>query len=367
MMSNMQEAEALFKAGKFKEAKVLFQKFANEGNPRAMYFMAQYANVDIGIQLTASDAALAWLQKGIATEDPLCGVQYLMVKKEEDTTSYPEEDWVKTLEMQAEDDVISNVLGNYYIWKNTDKEAPQMKRGWQLLEMGAAHGYWKSMIDLAFYYDGTVKGPNDVDKTNVYYEQVQQMGIAEGIYHLGMQYYYGKGYDMNKSKGMRLWKKAAAKDHNGAAMTLGFLMSFDTRKPVQQEGFRYTKQAAEAGIPLAIGNLANCYFYGKGTRKDRRLAKINYQKASDLGMDSSTMQLGVIYHEEGKDEKAFALFHEAAMNGYADAMGWVAACYNNGYGVPQDQKVAHDWLKRAAAAGSRDAVEALRVVFGENE
>lgn len=362
-MTDRQKAEQLYKEGKCREAKSIFQKLAEAGHPRAMYFMSQYGNADTGSRLIVSEASLAWLQKGIAAGDPLCGVQYLIVKKADDTAAYPEEDWVQALEAQAEDDVVSQVLGQYYLWKYTDKEAPQRERGRELLEKGAEHGYWKSMMALASCYDSS----EEAAKANGYYEQVQQMGIADGIYHVGLQCYYGKGYGMDKSKGLRLWKKAAAKGHVGAAMTLGFILSFDDRKSVQQEGFRYTKQAAEAGIPLAIGNLANCYFYGKGTRKDRRLAKMYYQQASDLGMDSSTMQLGVIYHEEGKEEKAFALFHEAAMNGYADAMGWVAACYNNGYGVPRDQKAAHDWLKRAAAAGSRDAAEALRVVFGENQ
>ena len=197
------------------------------------------------------------------------------------------------------------------------------------------------------------------------FQKLAEEGNPRAIHILAFCYYYGKGVPVNQSKGLYLWKKAAAKHYADAAMTVGFLYSFSKNKKEQKEGFNYTKQAAEAGLPTAMGNLANCYYYGKGTRKDKRLAKEWYQKASDLGMDTSTMQLGVIYHEEGNDDKAFSLFLKAAENGYSEAMGWVAACYNNGYGVTKNQQIAHTWLKRAAAAGSADAKEALRVVFGE--
>lgn len=205
-----------------------------------------------------------------------------------------------------------------------------------------------------------------VDEARPVFQKLADEGDPKALYALAFLYYYGKGVPEDKSKGLYLWKKAAAKKQADAAMTVGFLYSFSKNKKEQKEGFNYTKQAAEAGLPIAMGNLANCYYYGKGTRKDKRLAKEWYQKASDLGMDTSTMQLGVIYHEEGNDDKAFALFLKAAENGYSEAMGWVAACYNNGYGVQKNQQIAHTWLKRAAAAGSKDAKEALQVVFGES-
>lgn len=92
----------------------------------------------------------------------------------------------------------------------------------------------------------------------------------------------------DEKEGIRLFKKAFSKGHLKAGTALGMLYLFDEKGGSKKEGFRYTKKAAEGGEPTAMGNLANCYYYGNGTKKDRRLAKEWYGRASDAGMDSST-------------------------------------------------------------------------------
>lgn len=63
-------------------------------------------------------------------------------------------------------------------------------------------------------------------------------------------------------------------------------------------------------------------------------------------MDSSTTQLAVMYHEDGNEEKAFSLFKQAAERGYPEAMGWLAACYQYGYGTEVNSLAAVQWLEK---------------------
>lgn len=84
-------------------------------------------------------------------------------------------------------------------------------------------------------------------------------------------------------------------------------------------------------------------------------------------MDSSTTQLAVMYHEDGNEEKAFSLFKQAAERGYPEAMGWLAACYQYGYGTEPNSLAAVQWLEKASAAGSREAETALRYLHSELE
>ena len=364
MPGALEEAEGLYIEGKCKEAKPLFQMAAKEGNPRAMYFMSQYGMFQQGNSWFYNQEAKDWLLRGIEKGDPFCGITYMLHSEEErEDLSSKAPIWKEELEHNVEDPVSCQVLADFYLSSAHGQDKDAIQKGYDLLRRSAEMGYWKSLEDLGIFYDDLGKGPNDFAKANMYYEQVASMGISDGIYRMAFLYYYGKGMKPNKEKGLYLWKKAAAKGHAGAAMTVGFLYSFSTQKKLLQEGFRYTKQAADWGIPTAIGNLANCYYYGKGTRKDKRLAKEWYEKASDLGLATSTMQLGVIYHEEGKDKKAFALFQKSANQGYAEAMGWLAACYHNGYGVEKDESAAHEWLKKAAGLGSKEAQVALQNFF----
>ena len=81
-------------------------------------------------------------------------------------------------------------------------------------------------------------------------------------------------------------------------------------------------------------------------------------------MESSAMQLGVMYYEDGKDDKAFEIFRKSAENGYPASMGWLAACYENGYGTERNREMAKFWLTRAADLGDEDAKKALSIISG---
>ena len=166
-----------------------------------------------------------------------------------------------------------------------------------------------------------------------------------------------------KEKAFRLLRRAADKGFMEAASALGARFVMDENPKKHKEGFPYMKQAAEAGVPMAIGNLANCYYYGKGTKKDRRLAKRYYEKAASLGLESSAMQLGAICYEEGEKERAFEIFKGSAERGWPDSMGWLAVCYYMGFGTEENRFLSKMWLEKAKAAGSTDAAAALEKYF----
>ena len=46
-------------------------------------------------------------------------------------------------------------------------------------------------------------------------------------------------------------------------------------------------------------------------------------------------------------------------------MGWLAACYQYGYGTEKSTQAAIEWLEKAAAFGSEDAKTALRFLQEE--
>lgn len=60
---------------------------------------------------------------------------------------------------------------------------------------------------------------------------------------------------------------------------------------------------------------------------------------------------GVNHYREGRFGDAFAAFREAAQAGNVTAMNNMAACYDNGQGVPQNQAEAFRWTKAAAEEG----------------
>lgn len=247
--------------------------------------------------------------------------------------------------------------------------APSLReKGLALLEKAAEKGYWKADYDLGLAHDGRERrnpygtDAPDYEKAKGYYEKALSLGAPQAAFRLAFLLYEGKGGAPRKSEAEKLWRKSLGRGYGPSGTALGFVLLFSDSPADRKEGFRLTKKAAELADPTGMGNLANCYLYGKGTKKDRRQAKLWYEKAAQLGMASSAMQLGVLFHEEGNDRKALPLFREAASKGFTPAMGWLAACYRNGYGTEPDDKAARFWLENAAQRGDREALQALALM-----
>lgn len=373
-MTDMENAEKLFQEYKVKEAYPLFEKLAGEGNPRAMYFMALFYQYYMECAPWSPKKAIEWALKGARLGDGLCGLFCLLHFNELSHEEYHEitdrrEEWI-SLSQKDGSLYALEALGCYEMVNAQSEE--EVDRAFHLLEEAALKNYWKAWNDLGQFHDRHVKDNNPLlkpyidDKKSIScYRKSMEAGYPDSMNRLAYFYYLGDGVPKDEKEGIRLFKKAFSKGHLKAGTALGMLYLFDEKGGSKKEGFRYTKKAAEGGEPTAMGNLANCYYYGNGTKKDRRLAKEWYGRASDAGMDSSTTQLGVMYHEDGHDDKAFALFKEAADRGFPEAMGWLAACYQYGYGTEVNSLAAVQWLEKAASLGSREAEQALQYLYKE--
>ncbi len=373
-MTDMENAEKLFQEYKVKEAYPLFEKLAGEGNPRAMYFMALFHQYYMECAPWSPKKAIEWALKGARLGDGLCGLFCLLHFNELSHEEYHEitdrrEEWI-SLSQKDGSLYALEALGCYEMVNAQSEE--EVDRAFHLLEEAALKNYWKAWNDLGQFHDRHVKDNNPLlkpyidDKKSIScYRKSMEAGYPDSMNRLAYFYYLGDGVPKDEKEGIRLFKKAFSKGHLKAGTALGMLYLFDEKGGSKKEGFRYTKKVAEGGEPTAMGNLANCYYYGNGTKKDRRLAKEWYGRASDAGMDSSTTQLGVMYHEDGNDDKAFALFKEAADRGFPEAMGWLAACYQYGYGTEVNSLAAVQWLEKAASLGSREAEQALQYLYKE--
>uniref|UniRef100_A0A7S4E0T1 Uncharacterized protein n=1 Tax=Lotharella globosa TaxID=91324 RepID=A0A7S4E0T1_9EUKA len=75
-------------------------------------------------------------------------------------------------------------------------------------------------------------------------------------------------------------------------------------------------------------------------------------KAAELGHPRGQRDLGVWHEVIKKDAKqAIRWYSKAAEQGDAEAMFYLALCYGNGRGAPQDDKKAVSWHRKAADQG----------------
>ena len=72
---------------------------------------------------------------------------------------------------------------------------------------------------------------------------------------------------------------------------------------------------------------------------------------ADAGDAEAQNDLGQIFLHADKYKAALYWLRQAADKDNADAMHWLAHCYFNGKGVPQDNNLGTMWLAKAAAHG----------------
>jgi hypothetical protein len=166
----------------------------------------------------------------------------------------------------------------------------------------------------------------------------------------------------DKADGMR-WIKRAAEDGDVVAMRL-LGMAYQNGKGIAKdtaEGKKWLQAAAEKGDTEAQFRLGDQKMVERAasaghTEAMVRTGKIEPEKAAAAGSPEAKYQLA---KQTKKARDAFRLYLEAAEAGFAPAMIAVGDCHLNAKGTWRSEIDAVNWYRRAANAGSTDALAIL--------
>ncbi len=247
----LKEAENLFLAGKNKEAYDIFIRLAEDGVPRAMFFVGEflkngyaYAN---GIDYDKK-RGYEWQRKGASIGDPLC------------------------------------ILNTAYEHEYGSDERNKI-----------IYGISDVIRDMA--ESGDVFAQNELADITEDEEELKWLqkssdaGYARSLYKIGRLYYYGEIVEKNYEKALVYFFKAVDKED---ALSMGYIgLMYDWGYVFQDNGIeakKWYKKAAENGAVFAMRNYASTlYNGGKFGDINKEEAKKWYEKAAILG-DSEAKQ-----------------------------------------------------------------------------
>ena len=271
------------------------------------------------------------------------------------------------------------------------------------LEGALKYGKTEAAYYLGELYYSGLGTERDYARAYGYYQRAQNIGIADVYYKLGRMSLDGNGTAEDYAKAKEYLLKAIEMDSVMALTDLGWLYE---RENNYDEAVRYYKLAAEKGRTVAMYNLGNLYWFGRGVEeneaeafryysmaesdesierlyrlgwmyKNGRGTEINYAKAHEylhraLATESDNEQyqsyalncLGILC-ENGQGctknmKKAAALYIAGAMLGNEAAMYNLALLYESGDDdVEQNLYIAYMMYKEAADLGDKDAKRKL--------
>ncbi|PTL93902.1 hypothetical protein C6W89_01760 [Halomonas sp. SYSU XM8] len=152
------------------------------------------------------------------------------------------------------------------------------------------------------------------------------------------------------------------KNDGEAKLILGLIyldMVTGIEEPVDKAyGLTLLQEAWQLGVVDAGHILFKVYFYGHGVRVNHPLALAYLEASAEKGYIRSQKNLAYAYRGNSQGpqprgiveldiEKARYWFTKAAEQGDAESATQLAQIYYKGLGVPKDDKVAFEWLKRA--------------------
>jgi len=143
------------------------------------------------------------------------------------------------------------------------------------------------------------------------------------------------------------------------------------------------QRAAEQGLVAAQVKLGSMYALGQGVPENEQLAVTWYKKAAAQGSQEAQEALAILVdtaklqeeidtqsvlrqavnlHEQGRYEEALVIFQKEAEQGNAHAQFALGGMYTLGQGLPKNEQLAAQWLKKAAGQGHAGAEEFLRLI-----
>ena len=188
------EAEKFFIKGEFETAYHIFKQLAEEGVPRAMYFMGEYLRWGYGYYFGLDydkEGGFQWHQKGAELGDPLCILNTSYMYEGEEKKNIQQSIIDKIREMaQAGDIFVQNELAD--IVEGEEK--------FELLKESAEHGLARSMEKLGNMYEyGRGVEENEVEAFK-WYMRAAELGNKDALANVGWCYQEGHGVDSNINK-----------------------------------------------------------------------------------------------------------------------------------------------------------------------
>ncbi|MBQ9010192.1 MAG: toll/interleukin-1 receptor domain-containing protein [Clostridia bacterium] len=163
--------------------------------------------------------------------------------------------------------------------------------------------------------------------------------------------------------GILMWHNARMADRNRALSREtygGALVEAAQNEVFSEDDVESLIISAEAGNPMAMIFLADCYQHGKGVGQSFETAFEWYRRAAEAGEVRGMLETAICYALglgcEQSETEAFVWYQRAAEAGSPEGMVSLANLYLSGIGTEQNPAMAFENYLRAAELDSREAM-----------
>lgn len=338
-LDGMKRAEYLFSKGDFGKAAGVLEKFAEQGNPRAIMLLCHiYEDM-----LPDKDKLNKWSEKAKQSHE-VCNVI--------DNIESGTEKYFALLKKLADkgdtffEYYYASALHKYerYHFENEDVDEmiefyrSRSKEMKNYYSFSVEKGNVVAMYELGYCLEKGLGVIFDEKAAAELYLKAAEKGSIYAMIKLGDCYKSGCGVEKDDKKTIEWYTKAAELGNAEAQCMLGEQYKWkcnDINKAIKW----YTK-AAEQGNIKAQKFLVYIYNFDRHGNKDSEKSMMWTSKLAEQGNRGGQYGFGCSYYDQEDYKTAVKWFKKAADQGEWDAMLKLAECYYYGFGLESDNKKA---------------------------
>lgn len=267
----------------------------------------------------------------------------------------------------------SLLLGELYL-RGVNGGRPNARKARRHLERACEAGSGEAAASLGRMYDEGSLGRVNEKKAFQYHLLAAERGVPDAMLMAGLCYAQGTAVKKDLARAEEWIRKGAAKSEDGAATLRTFLSIAATEYAAGEAGVIDDEKAfAMAEEAEALGNREAFLLLGEAYRgKVRReghgeKAFRCFLRADAEGIPRARASLGLCWEAgigtQADIGKAVACYRDAAEKGEPFAMARLGYAYEKGEGIEKNDRLAMQWLIKAAMRGDKGAVHTLREDF----
>lgn len=250
-----------------------------------------------------------------------------------------------------------------WLVKNDDKKALKfIKKGH---ELGSDWGT-DLLSEIYFYGIGTKK---NFKKAFNLRDGLTEDYSGKICCALAMHYMEGEGVSRDTEEGYRLLEKAMKMGEGKAYWEMSKLLCW-VDEATDKQRFKLLKESVKLEEPyeLCFLDLADCYFYGDGTKQNFDKVRQICEYLLKIVTTESQEELAHIYldcleYNDPKQALDFVPTKRLAEAGFDDYQNEFGSMFEEGEVLPQDFKEALKWYKRSAEQGNLDATHNMARIY----
>ncbi len=181
------------------------------------------------------------------------------------------------------------------------------------------------------------------------------------LYQKGLSYYYGEGVIQDYSKAFQYFQYAAQKKDIKAINSLGTM--YDEGKGTQKNRMlakQYYEEAVKANLPAAQYNLATWYY--EANPKDPKVKEYLELAVANKYPDAYFL-LGKIQYDDKNYAKAYQNLLKASEFNHPEALYLLGVMSARGEGTSKSDRKAIQYYTEAAKAGNKNAQFNLGAIY----